>query len=110
MASLKAEKPAGSQLFGPVKKEPAKAGDGPAKAPTSKSGPKKPAQKSQEPKKKVNMSYPHMACSRFLTKFDLILLIHILKGLSFSVHIAKSIHRYGNFQIDMGYDLNVPYK
>lgn len=55
MASLKAEKPAGSQLFGPAKKEPAaKAGDGSSKAPSSKSGAKKPAQKSGEPKKKVN--------------------------------------------------------
>ena len=57
---MKAEKPAaGSQLFGPVKKEPAKTGDAAAKAPSSKSAAKKPAQKSQEPKKKVNMtSYP----------------------------------------------------
>ncbi len=53
MASVKAEKPAaGSQLFGPVKKEPAKTGDA-AKAPSSKSAAKKPAQKSQEPKKKA---------------------------------------------------------
>ncbi|KAL4638312.1 hypothetical protein ACJW30_03G105000 [Castanea mollissima] len=52
MASVKAEKPAGTQLFGQVKKEPAKSTDNAAKAPASKSGAKKAAQKPQEPKKK----------------------------------------------------------
>lgn len=45
MASLKAEKPAGS--LGQVKKEPAKA------PPASKSAPKKVEQKPREPRKKV---------------------------------------------------------
>lgn len=52
MASVKAEKAVGTQLFGQVKKEPAKA-DATAKAPASKPAPKKAAQKPQEPKKKV---------------------------------------------------------
>ncbi|KAK4597265.1 hypothetical protein RGQ29_015013 [Quercus rubra] len=52
MASVKTEKPAGTQLFGQVKKEPAKSTDNAAKAPASKSGAKKAAQKPQEPKKK----------------------------------------------------------
>lgn len=58
MASLKAEKPTGSQLFG-QKKEAVKTGDAATKAPSSKSAAKKPAQKSQEPKRKVNFSYSH---------------------------------------------------
>lgn len=54
MASLKAEKPVGTQLFGQTKKEPAaKASEGASKAQGSKSGAKKSAQKPQEPKKKV---------------------------------------------------------
>lgn len=53
MASLKAEKPVGTQLFGQAKKEPAaKAIDGVAKS-SSKAVPKKVAPKPQEPKKKV---------------------------------------------------------
>lgn len=53
MASLKAEKPAGTQLFGQPKKEPAaKASEGASKAAGSKSAAKKSAQKPQEPKKK----------------------------------------------------------
>ena len=55
MASMKAERPVGTQLFGQAKKEPAKAGEGPAKAPASKPAPKKAAaQKPQETKKKVS--------------------------------------------------------
>ncbi|KAK9091112.1 hypothetical protein Sjap_024289 [Stephania japonica] len=51
MASLKAEKPSGSQLFGQVKKDPPKAaGEGASKA---KPAPKKAEQKPKEPKKKV---------------------------------------------------------
>ncbi|CAA3015738.1 Hypothetical predicted protein [Olea europaea subsp. europaea] len=45
MASLKAEKPAGSQSHGPAKKEP-------GKAPVSKPGSTKGEQKPREPKKK----------------------------------------------------------
>ncbi|CAB4264929.1 unnamed protein product [Prunus armeniaca] len=54
MASLKAEKQVGTQLFGQAKKEPAisKASDGGAKAPASKAAPKKAASKPQAPKKK----------------------------------------------------------
>ncbi|GAB4828936.1 hypothetical protein Ancab_018597 [Ancistrocladus abbreviatus] len=56
MASLKAEKPIGTQLLGQAKKEPAgtKPAEGsPAKAPAaSKPAPKKAAQKPQEPKSK----------------------------------------------------------
>lgn len=52
MATLKAEKPVGTQLFG-SKKEPAKAGDSATKAPASKSSPKKAAPKTPEPKRKV---------------------------------------------------------
>ncbi|KAJ7943232.1 SWI/SNF-related matrix-associated actin-dependent regulator of chromatin subfamily A-like protein 1 [Quillaja saponaria] len=56
MASLKAEKPTGTQLFGHAKKEPVKAtSDGAVKGPASKSAPKKTAQKPQEPKKKLVM-------------------------------------------------------
>lgn len=55
MASVKAEKAVGTQLFGQAKKDPApKPGDNAtAKAPASKSGAKKAAPKPQEPKKKV---------------------------------------------------------
>ncbi|XWS69837.1 hypothetical protein CRYUN_Cryun04dG0212700 [Craigia yunnanensis] len=54
MASVKAEKPVGTQLFGQVKKEPAtaKASDGASKSAASKPAIKKAAQKPQEPKKK----------------------------------------------------------
>ncbi|KAK9114706.1 hypothetical protein Syun_021503 [Stephania yunnanensis] len=53
MASLKAEKPAGSQLFGQVKKDPPKAAsEGASKA---KPAPKKTEQKPKETKKKVMM-------------------------------------------------------
>ncbi|EOY02187.1 hypothetical protein QQP08_007529 [Theobroma cacao] len=48
MASLKAEKPVGTQLFGQAKKEPAKASDGASK-PAAKKGV---AQKPQQPSKK----------------------------------------------------------
>lgn len=55
MASVKAEKPVGSQtLFGQPKKEPSKPSEGAPKAPASKSAPKKAEQKPREPKKKVN--------------------------------------------------------
>ncbi|KAF7133408.1 hypothetical protein RHSIM_Rhsim09G0114600 [Rhododendron simsii] len=55
MASMKAEKSVGTQLFGQAKKEPAAAKDGAPKASgSSKSGSKKAAPKtSSEPKKKV---------------------------------------------------------
>jgi hypothetical protein len=55
MASVKGEKPVGTQLFGQAKKQdPApKAGDNATKAPASKAGAKKAAPKPQEPKKKV---------------------------------------------------------
>ncbi|KAK9276056.1 hypothetical protein L1049_005587 [Liquidambar formosana] len=54
MASLKADKPVGTQLFGQApKKEAAKASDSGAKGSASKSGPKKAASKPQEPKKKA---------------------------------------------------------
>ncbi|CAK9184284.1 unnamed protein product [Ilex paraguariensis] len=56
MASLKADKPIGTQLFGQVKKEPAKTGDASSKAPASKSAPKKAAPKAQEPKKKPRVA------------------------------------------------------
>ncbi|KAK3222649.1 hypothetical protein Dsin_009674 [Dipteronia sinensis] len=49
MASLKAERPVGTQLFGQVKKEPKKAADGATKAAPSKPGAKKSAPKSKEP-------------------------------------------------------------
>ncbi|XWS33991.1 hypothetical protein CRYUN_Cryun21dG0001000 [Craigia yunnanensis] len=54
MASVKAEKPVGTQLFGQVKKEPAtaKASEGASKSAASKPAAKKAAQKPQEPKKK----------------------------------------------------------
>ncbi|OWM75817.1 hypothetical protein CDL15_Pgr009461 [Punica granatum] len=53
MASSKAEKSVGSQLFGQAKKEPAaKASDGGTKS-SSKAAPKKAAPKPQEPKKKL---------------------------------------------------------
>ena len=70
MASVKAEKPAGTQLFGQVKKEPAKPTESGAKAPASKSGAKKAAQKPQEPKKKVRN-----AC---MTLIDM--LLHIFRN------------------------------
>ncbi|KAK9105514.1 hypothetical protein Scep_022358 [Stephania cephalantha] len=55
MASLKAEKPAGSQLFGQVKKDPPKAaGEGASKA---KPAPKKTEQKPKETKKKQQGDY-----------------------------------------------------
>lgn len=58
MASMKAEKPVGTQLFGQTKKEPAKGSEGTAKAPSSKAPSKKAAQKPQEPaKKKVYSIY-----------------------------------------------------
>ncbi|KAL5759236.1 hypothetical protein ACOSQ2_018074 [Xanthoceras sorbifolium] len=52
MASLKSEKPVGTQLFGQVKKDPNKAADGATKAAPSKPGAKKSAPKVKEPKKK----------------------------------------------------------
>ncbi|KAL9389435.1 hypothetical protein Peur_018040 [Populus x canadensis] len=52
MASLKAEKSVGTQLFGQAKKEPAKLNDGTCKTTASKPAAKKAAQKPQEPKKK----------------------------------------------------------
>ncbi|GAU23498.1 hypothetical protein TSUD_39770 [Trifolium subterraneum] len=53
MASLKAEKPVGTQLFGQAKKEATpKASDGALKGQASKSASKKPQQKSQESNKK----------------------------------------------------------
>ncbi|KAH7569895.1 hypothetical protein JRO89_XS05G0015000 [Xanthoceras sorbifolium] len=54
MASLKSEKPVGTQLFGQVKKDPNKAADGATKAAPSKPGAKKSAPKVKEPKKKTN--------------------------------------------------------
>lgn len=56
MASVKAEKPIGTQLFGQMKKEAAatvKPTDATSKATAPKSGAKKAASKPQEPKKKV---------------------------------------------------------
>lgn len=53
MASLKAEKSVGTQLFGQAKKEPAKLNDSASKTTASKPAAKKAAQKPQEPKKKV---------------------------------------------------------
>jgi len=53
MASLKAEKSVGTQLFGQAKKEPAKLNDSTSKTTASKPGAKKAAQKPQELKKKV---------------------------------------------------------
>lgn len=58
MASMKAEKSVGTQLFGQAKKEPAagKASDGPKTSGSSKSGSKKAAPKTTaEPKKKVSL-------------------------------------------------------
>uniref|UniRef100_A0A6N2N130 Uncharacterized protein n=1 Tax=Salix viminalis TaxID=40686 RepID=A0A6N2N130_SALVM len=52
MASLKAEKSVGTQLFGQAKKEPAKLTDSTSKTTASKPAAKKAAQKPQEPKKK----------------------------------------------------------
>ncbi|MCL7023060.1 hypothetical protein MKW94_004806, partial [Papaver nudicaule] len=53
MASMKAERPVGSQQSGSLKKEPAKAAAGTNKAPSSsKSAPKKAETKPREPKKK----------------------------------------------------------
>ncbi|KAI5573996.1 hypothetical protein POPTR_010G132101v4 [Populus trichocarpa] len=52
MASLKAEKSVGTQLFGQAKKEPAKLNDSTSKTTASKPAAKKAAQKPQEPKKK----------------------------------------------------------
>ena len=55
MASLKVEKPVGTQSSGQAKKEPTKPNNGSTpKAPSSKPAPKKTEQKSQ-PKKKVYM-------------------------------------------------------
>ena len=53
---MKAEKPVGTQLYGQVKKEPAKASDGgTSKTSASKAAPKKAAPKSNsEPKRKVS--------------------------------------------------------
>lgn len=54
MASVKAEKPVGSQtLFGQTKKEPAKPSEGASKAPSAKSAPKKP----RESKRKVKQTH-----------------------------------------------------
>ncbi|KAL7260603.1 hypothetical protein ACSBR1_006295 [Camellia fascicularis] len=55
MASIKADKPVGTQLFGQAKKEPAvKSSDGASKGPASKAAPKKAAPKTTpEPKKKA---------------------------------------------------------
>lgn len=53
MASLKAEKPVGTQAPGQVKKEPAKPTESTPKAVASKPAPKKAEQKPREPKKKV---------------------------------------------------------
>lgn len=66
MASVKAEKAVGTQLFGQAKKDPApKPGDNAtAKAPASKSGAKKAAPKPQEPKKKVYIYiYTYITCT-----------------------------------------------
>ena len=58
MASLKADKPVGTQLFGQAKKEAApKASDGVSKGPASKSAPKKAPQKPQESKKRVPLLF-----------------------------------------------------
>ncbi|KAK3041313.1 hypothetical protein RJ639_001415 [Escallonia herrerae] len=59
MASLKADKPVGTQLFGQDKKEPAKTTTSAApKAPASKPAPKKTAPKPQEPKRKAIVNKP----------------------------------------------------
>ena len=62
MASMKVEKPVGTQLFG-TKKEPAKAAEGPTKAPASKGSAKKAAPKPQEPKKKVVDLHTQTCCT-----------------------------------------------
>lgn len=70
MASMKAEKSVGTQLFGQAKKEPAAAKDGAPKASgSSKSGSKKAAPKtSSEPKKKVSLLIrPIKACMHVYT-------------------------------------------
>lgn len=67
MASLKAEKPVGSQQA----KEPAKTTTCTApKAPASKPAPKKAAPKTQEPKKKVVVIHTHMCACFFYTPTD----------------------------------------
>ena len=53
MASLKAEKPVGTQSSGQTKKEPTRPSSSAPKAPASKPAPKKTEQKPREPKKKV---------------------------------------------------------
>uniref|UniRef100_A0A1D1YML1 SWI/SNF-related matrix-associated actin-dependent regulator of chromatin subfamily A-like protein 1 n=1 Tax=Anthurium amnicola TaxID=1678845 RepID=A0A1D1YML1_9ARAE len=60
MASLKVERPVGSQpaSSGQPKKEPSKASEGPAKATASRPGPKKAEQKPREPKKKAKSGKP----------------------------------------------------
>ncbi|XAR55862.1 hypothetical protein NMG60_11036085 [Bertholletia excelsa] len=53
MASMKAEKPVGSELFGQAKKETAaKINDSGSKAPTSKAAPKKSTQKAAQGSKR----------------------------------------------------------
>lgn len=53
MASLKAEKPAGSQLPGQAKQEPPKQSGSAPKAPATKPAPKKAEPKPAQPRKKV---------------------------------------------------------
>lgn len=61
MASLKMEKPVGSQSAGAPKKEP-------AKAPVAKQGPPKGEQKPREPRKKASFSYFFIFFPTILTK------------------------------------------
>ncbi|XVF03482.1 hypothetical protein REPUB_Repub04eG0265000 [Reevesia pubescens] len=71
MASVKAEKPVGTQLFGQLKKEAssAKGSDGSSKSTASKPAAKKAAQKPQEPKKKKLHTSTLSKSKRNLLKF-----------------------------------------
>lgn len=101
MASLKAEKPVGSQQA----KEPAKTTCSTApKAPASKPAPKKAAPKTQEPKKKVVVIHTHMcACffilqlPKFLLKPTVIQIVANPKGLDYI--LTKSMNRNGAIRI-----------
>lgn len=88
MASQKAEKPVGTQLFGPGKKEPAsKSGEGGTKG-SSKAGSKKAAPKTQEPKKKARMDiYTHTRalCRRCFVLFW----FYCYRLLRYLIHLTK---------------------
>ncbi|KAI6686235.1 hypothetical protein NL676_032148 [Syzygium grande] len=59
MASLKAEKPAGSQLPGQAKQEPPKQSGSAPKAPATKPAPKKAEPKPAQPRKKL-LNFDHV--------------------------------------------------